>query len=56
MLGGGGEEGAGWNLHCVLKPPQDKTKEQTSAPNKDSDQPGHPPSLIRLFAVRMKKV
>ena len=25
-------------------------------PSKDSDQPGHPPSLIRVFAVRMKKV
>ena len=25
------------------------------APNDDSDQPGHPPSLIRVFAVRMKK-
>ena len=25
------------------------------APSKDSDQPGHPPSLIRVFAVRMKK-
>ena len=24
------------------------------APNEDSDQPGHPPSLIRVFAVRMK--
>ena len=24
-------------------------------PSKDSDQPGHPPSLIRVFAVRMKK-
>ena len=24
-------------------------------PAKDSDQPGHPPSLIRVFAVRMKK-
>ena len=23
--------------------------------SKDSDQPGHPPSLIRVFAVRMKK-
>ena len=23
------------------------------APSKDSDQPGHPPSLIRVFAVRM---
>ena len=25
------------------------------APSKDSDQPGHSPSLIRIFAVRMKK-
>ena len=25
------------------------------APNKDSDQPGHPSSLIRVFAVHMKK-
>ena len=24
-------------------------------PSKDSDQPGHPPTLIRVFAVRMKK-
>ena len=25
------------------------------APSEDSDQPGHPPSLIRVFVVRMKK-
>ena len=25
------------------------------APSEDSNQPGHPPSLIRVFAVRMKK-
>ena len=25
------------------------------APSEDSDQPWHPPSLIRVFAVRMKK-
>ena len=25
------------------------------APSEDSDQPGHPPSLIRVFTVRMKK-
>ena len=24
-------------------------------PSEDSDQPGHPPNLIRVFAVRMKK-
>ena len=27
----------------------------TYAPNKDSDQPEHPPSLISVFFVRMKK-
>ena len=27
----------------------------TSVPSEDSDQPGHLPSLIRVFAVRMKK-
>ena len=27
----------------------------TCAPSEDSDQPGHPPSLIRVFAVPMKK-
>ena len=25
-----------------------------NAPSEDSDQPGHPPSLIRVFAVRLK--
>ena len=25
------------------------------APSEDSDQPGHPPSLTRVFAVRIKK-
>ena len=25
------------------------------APSEDSDQPGHPPSLVRVFTVRMKK-
>ena len=33
----------------------DKTNKMTCLPCKDSDQPGHPPSLIRVFAVRMKK-
>ena len=28
----------------------------TCAPSEDSDQPGHLPSLIRIFAVRLKKV
>ena len=37
------------------EPPHDKTNKMACAPSKDSDQPGHPPSLIRVFAVRMKK-
>ena len=36
--------------------PHDKTNKMACAPNEDSDQPGHPPSLISFFAVRMKKV
>ena len=34
------------------EPSHDKTNKVASAPNKDSDQPGHLPSLIRVFAVR----
>ena len=37
------------------EPPRDKTKKMVCAPSEDSDQPGHPPSLIRVFAVRVKK-
>ena len=37
------------------EPPHDKTNKMASAPSEDSDQPGHPPSLIIVFAVRMKK-
>ena len=38
-----------------FEPPHDKTNKMACAPSKDSDPPGHPPSLIRVFAVRMKK-
>ena len=34
------------------EPPHDKANKVTRAPSEDSDQPGHPPSLIRGFAVR----
>ena len=37
------------------EPQLDKTNKMICAPSEDSDQPGHPPSLIRVFAVRMKK-
>ena len=35
--------------------PHDKTNKMACALSEDSDQPGHLPSLIRVFAVRMKK-
>ena len=40
----------------ITEPPHDKTNEMARAPSESSGQPGHPPSLIRVFAVRMKKV
>ena len=36
----------------IFKPLRDKTDKMACAPNDDSDQPGHPPGLIRVFAVR----
>ena len=39
----------------VREPPHDKTNKMACAPSDDSDQPGHSPSLIRVFAIRMKK-
>ena len=38
-----------------FEPPLDKTNKIACALCEDSDQPGHPPSLIRVFAVRIKK-
>ena len=38
----------------TFEPRHDKTNKVT-ATSEDSDQPGHPPSLIRVFAVHMKK-
>ena len=36
----------------LYEPPHDKTNKMAWAPSEDSDQPGHPPSLIRVFTVR----
>ena len=36
----------------TFEPKHDKTNKMSCGPSKDSDQPGHPPSLIRVFAVR----
>ena len=35
-----------------IEPPHDKSNKMACAPSEDSDQPGHPPSLIIVFAVR----
>ena len=35
----------------IFEPVHDKTNKIVHAPSKDSDQPGHTPSLIRVFAV-----
>ena len=42
-------------LNICFEPPPDKANKVACAPSEDSDQPGHPPSLIRVFTVRMKK-
>ena len=39
----------------TFESPHDKTNKMTCAPSEDSDHPGHPTSLIRVFAVRMKE-
>ena len=45
-----------WTLSTIIKEPQhDKTNKNDCTPSEDSDQPGHLPSLIRVFAVCMKK-
>ena len=36
----------------INEPPHNKTNKMTCTPSKDSDQPGHPSSLIKVFAVR----
>ena len=37
------------------EPPHDKTNKMACAPSEDSDQAGHPTSLIRVFAVCLNK-
>ena len=47
-----------WQYVCLFhpfEPPHDKTNKITCAPSEDSDQPGHLPSLIRVFTVCLKK-
>ena len=44
-----------YRMNVTIEPSHDKTKKMACVPSEDSDQPGHPPSLIRASAVRMKK-
>ena len=45
-----------WGLDAmitiIIVPEHDKTNKMTCAPSEDSDQPGHPPSLIRNLIMR----
>ena len=46
------------NVTAWLKssePPHEESNNTACAPSEYSDQPGHPPSLIGVFALRMKK-
>ena len=48
-------ERAGTGQHKMSNEPhREITNEMVCTPSKDSDQPGHPPSLIRVFTVRLK--
>ena len=38
-----------------FEPLHDTTNKMTCAPSEDADQPGHPPNLTKVCAVRMKK-
>ena len=42
-------------MQYQYEPSHDKTNKMAYAPSEDSDQPGHFPSLIRVFAVRVKQ-
>ena len=54
-IGGSGFLLTTYALKTQFAPPHDKTNKMACAPSEDSDQSGHPPSLIRVFVVRMKK-
>ena len=43
------------DFNMKIEPRYDKTNKMICGPSEDSDQPGHPPSLIRVSAVRLKQ-
>ena len=44
-----------WTLMIIMGAALWQNQHSECVPSEDSDQPGHPPSLIRVFAVRIKK-
>ena len=51
-----GWDGSAWTVSFVCIPTWAATwqnQQSDCAPSEDSDQPGHPPSLVRVFAVRL---
>ena len=46
---------SGCPISDTFEPPHHKTSIMIYAPSEDLDQPGHLPSLFRVFAVRVKK-
>ena len=38
-------------ITAIFEPSHEKINKMTCVPSEDSDQPGHPPSLSRVFAV-----
>ena len=49
-----GKNDGNYFLIKIKEPLPDKTHKMAWVPSEDSDQPGNPPSLIAVFAVRMK--
>ena len=43
------------HVHIIIWAAKWQNQQNECAPSNDSDQPGHPPSLIRVITVRMKK-
>ena len=48
-------EGGDIGSQVIIEQEHNKTDKMTYGPSEDSDQPGHSPSLVRVFVVRMKK-
>ena len=47
--------GPSYTSTFLYEPSHDKANKMACAPSEDSDQPGHQPSLIRVFAVRTEE-